>query len=70
MPISTNVQSASEMLLEQILDHLEHCREAAPLIGDATLSEHLQTAFDICLERFCELKRAGLESRIAETRRH
>ncbi len=70
MPMSSDTRSAPETRLEQVLDHLEHCREVAPLIGDAALSEHLQAAFDLCLERFCELKRARLESRIAETRSH
>ncbi len=70
MPLSTNSQTAPEGRLEEVLHHLEECREVAPLIGDAALSAHLQAAFDICLERFCELKRARLESRIVETRRH
>ena len=68
MPATT--QSAHEARLEQLLDLLETCREAAPLIDDAALGEHIQAAFDICLERFCALKRATLENRIAETRRH
>ncbi len=70
MPIPSHTPSAPETRLEQVLDHLELCREVAPLIGDTALSEHLRAAFDICLERFCELKRARLESRIAETPRH
>ena len=70
MPISTNTLPALEIRLERVLDNLEQCREIAPSIGDAALSEHLQAAFDICLERFCELKRAGLESRITDVRRH
>jgi len=70
MRMSSNFQPATETLLEQLLEHLERCREVAPLIDDPALSTHLQATFDLCLERFCELKRAGLESRVAESRLH
>ena len=70
MPIPTDSYMVPEARLEQVLHHLEQCRELAPLIDDPTLSAHLQAAFDICLERFCEFKRVDLECRIIEARRH
>ncbi len=70
MRMSSPLLPATETLLEQMLHHLEQCREVAPLIGDADLSEHLQVTFDLCLERFCDLKRATLESQMAAARHH